>query len=144
MQYNKTADGKFEPMQRKNVDTGMGLERTLCILQGKESVYETDLFVPIVSKIEALSGKKYGANEADTRAMRIVADHVRTAVFMIGDEKGITCSNVDQGYILRRLLRRAIRFIKQLGMQQGDIAQVAAAVIERYKAAYPEIGRAHV
>ncbi len=139
MQYNKTADGKFEPMQRKNVDTGMGLERTLCILQGKESVYETDLFVPIVSEIEALSGKKYGASEADTRAMRIVADHVRTAVFMIGDEKGITCSNVDQGYILRRLLRRAIRFIKQLGMQQGDIAQVAAAVIERYKAAYPEL-----
>ncbi|MDE7394630.1 MAG: alanine--tRNA ligase, partial [Clostridiales bacterium] len=139
MQYNKTADGKFEPMPRKNVDTGMGLERTLCILQGKKSVYETDLFVPIVSKIEQLCGKAYGKDEAVTRAIRIIADHVRTSVFMIGDEKGIVCSNVDQGYILRRLLRRAIRYIKQLGMQQGDIVKVAEAVIERYKNAYPEL-----
>ena len=139
MQYNKDADGKYTPMPRKNVDTGMGLERTLCILQGKASVYETDLFVPIISAIEKLCGKKYGADENETRAMRIIADHVRTAVFMIGDEKGITCSNVDQGYILRRLLRRAIRYIKQLGMNMGDIATVAQAVIDRYEQAYPEL-----
>lgn len=142
MQYNKTADGKYVPMQRKNVDTGMGLERTLCILQGKQSVYETDLFAPIVQRIESLSGKTYGADEGQTRAIRIIADHVRTSVFMIGDEKGITCSNVDQGYILRRLLRRAIRYIKQLGMQQGDIARVADAVVDRYAAAYPELAAA--
>ena len=139
MQYNKTADGKYEPLARRNVDTGMGLERTLCILQGKESVYETDLFVPIISAIETLCGKKYGENSADTRAMRIIADHVRTSVFMLGDEKGIVCSNVDQGYILRRLLRRAIRYIKQLGMNKGDIVSVANAVISRYKDAYPEL-----
>ena len=139
MQYNKTADGKYEPMARKNVDTGMGLERTLCILQGKDSVYETDLFVPIIARIEKLCGKEYGKDAEQTRAMRIIADHVRTSVFMIGDEKGITCSNVDQGYILRRLLRRAIRYIKQLDMNQGDIVQVADAVIERYKDAYPEL-----
>lgn len=139
MQYNKTAEGKFEPLARKNVDTGMGLERTLCILQGKKSVYETDLFVPVIARIEKLAGKKYGESEADTRAMRIIADHVRTSVFMIGDEKGITCSNVDQGYILRRLLRRAIRYIKQLGMNKGDITEVAAAVIKRYEKAYPEL-----
>ncbi len=142
MQYNKTADGAYEPLARKNVDTGMGLERTLCILQGKESVYETDLFAPVIAKIESLSGKKYGADKEDTRAIRIIADHVRTSVFMIGDEKGIACSNVDQGYILRRLLRRAIRYIKQLGMQKGDAAQVASAVIERYKDAYPELAAA--
>ena len=139
MQYNKTADGKFVPLARKNVDTGMGLERTLCILQGKQSVYETDLFVPVIARIEKLSGKSYGADAQSTRAMRIVADHVRTSVFMIGDEKGIVCSNVDQGYILRRLLRRAIRFIKQLDMQQGDIVKVADAVIDRYAEAYPEL-----
>ena len=139
MQYNKTADGKYEPLARRNVDTGMGLERTLCILQGKESVYETDLFVPIISAIETLCGKKYGEKSADTRAMRIIADHVRTSVFMLGDEKGIVCSNVDQGYILRRLLRRAIRYIKQLGMNKGDIVSVANAVISRYKDAYPEL-----
>lgn len=139
MQYNKTADGKYEPLARRNVDTGMGLERTLCILQGKESVYETDLFVPIISAIETLCGKKYSENAADTRAMRIIADHVRTSVFMLGDEKGIVCSNVDQGYILRRLLRRAIRYIKQLGMNKGDIVSVANAVISRYKDAYPEL-----
>ncbi len=139
MQYNKTAEGKFEPLARRNVDTGMGLERTLCILQGKDSVYETDLFVPIIAAIEKLCGKKYGKAEEDTRAMRIVADHVRTSVFMIGDEKGIVCSNVDQGYILRRLLRRAIRYIKQLGMQKGDVVTVADAVIARYAEAYPEL-----
>ncbi len=139
MQYNKTADGKFEPLSRRNVDTGMGLERTLCILQKKESVYETDLFVPIIAAIESLCGKKYGANKEDTRAMRIIADHVRTSVFMLGDEKGVVPSNVDQGYILRRLLRRAIRYIKQLGMEKGDIVKVAEAVIERYKDAYPEL-----
>ncbi len=139
MQYNKTAEGTFEPLSRRNVDTGMGLERTLCILQGKPSVYETDIFLPIIAAIEKLSGKKYGATADETRAIRIIADHVRTAVFMIGDEKGITCSNVDQGYILRRLLRRAIRYIKQLNMNRGDIAEIANAVITRYKDAYPEL-----
>ena len=133
MQYNKTADGKFEPLKQKNVDTGMGLERTLCILQGKKSVYETDLFVPIIAKIRELSA------QSDDKAERIVADHIRTSVFIIGDERGVTCSNVDQGYILRRLLRRAIRFGRQLQLNKGDLSQIALTIIDIYKDVYPEL-----
>ncbi|MBE5731333.1 MAG: alanine--tRNA ligase, partial [Clostridiales bacterium] len=133
MQYNKTADGRFEPLAKRNVDTGMGLERTLCTLQGKKSVYDTDIFVPILAKIRELS------SNSDTKAERVVADHVRTSVFIIGDEKGVTCSNVDQGYILRRLLRRAIRFGKQLALSKGDLGKIALTVIDIYKDVYPEL-----
>ena len=133
MQYNKTADGKFEPLAKRNVDTGMGLERTLCTLQGKKSVYDTDIFVPILAKIRELS------SNSDTKAERVVADHVRTSVFIIGDEKGVTCSNVDQGYILRRLLRRAIRFGKQLALSKGDLGKIALTIIDIYKDVYPEL-----
>lgn len=139
MQFNKTADGKYEPLKQKNVDTGMGLERTLCILQGKKSVYETDLFAPIIAAIESIGSGKYGSDEETTKAIRIVADHIRTSVFMIGDEKGVACSNVDQGYILRRLLRRAVRFAKKLDVEIGKLTVVAEAVIEEYKDVYPEL-----
>lgn len=139
MQYNKTADGTFEPLKQKNVDTGMGLERTLTVLQGKKSVYETNLFAPFIGKIEELCGKKYGESEETTRAMRIVADHVRTAAFMIGDERGIACSNVDQGYILRRILRRAIRFSKTLSLPAHSLSQLASVVVDSYADAYPEL-----
>lgn len=139
MEYNKTADGKYEPLKQKNVDTGMGLERTLCILQGKKSVYETDVFAPIIAAIEQLGDKKYGESEEATRAIRIVADHIRTSVFMIGDEKGVSCSNVDQGYILRRLLRRAIRFAKKLNIGVGEISKIADVVIEEYADVYTEL-----
>ena len=138
MQYNKTADGRFEPLRQKNVDTGMGLERTLAILQGKKTVYETDVFAPIIKRIEELAGVKYGSDEQTTRAIRIIADHVRTSTFMIGDEKGIAPSNVDQGYILRRLIRRAIRYAKQLGMT-APLSAVAEVVVEEYADAYPEL-----
>ena len=139
MQFNKTVDGKYEPLKQKNVDTGMGLERTLCILQGKKSVYETDLFAPIIAAIESIGNGKYGSDEETTKAIRIVADHIRTSVFMIGDEKGVACSNVDQGYILRRLLRRAVRFAKKLDIEIGKLTVVAEAVIEEYKDVYPEL-----
>ena len=139
MQFNKTVDGKYEPLKQKNVDTGMGLERTLCILQGKKSVYETDLFAPIIAAIESIGSGKYGSDEETTKAIRIVADHIRTSVFMIGDEKGVACSNVDQGYILRRLLRRAVRFAKKLDIEIGKLTVVAEAVIEEYKDVYPEL-----
>lgn len=139
MQFNKTVDGKYEPLKQKNVDTGMGLERTLCILQGKKSVYETDLFAPIIAAIESIGSGKYGLDEETTKAIRIVADHIRTSVFMIGDEKGVACSNVDQGYILRRLLRRAVRFAKKLDIEIGKLTVVAEAVIEEYKDVYPEL-----
>ena len=141
MQYNKTAEGTYEPLTQCNVDTGMGLERTIKTLQGVSSVYETDLFAPVIEKIEELTGKKYGADEATTKAIRVVSDHIRTAVMIIGDEKGVLCSNVDQGYILRRLLRRAVRFIKQLGGGQGLLSQVARVVIDMYADVYPELAR---
>ena len=140
MEYNKTADGKFEPLKQKNVDTGMGLERTVCILQGKKSVYETDIFEPIIKSIEKLSGKNYGADEETDRAIRIIADHIRTATFMIGDENGITCSNVDQGYILRRLLRRAIRYCKHINLDSKQLPEIANVIIGEYKEVYPELG----
>lgn len=144
MQFNKTADGSYEPLKQKNVDTGMGLERTLCIIQGKKSVYETDLFAPIIAVIEEISGKKYNCGDIEvTKAMRIVADHIRTSVFMIGDEKGIAPSNVDQGYILRRLLRRAIRFAKTLGIEPGRLSSVAEAVVGEYREVYPELAANH-
>ncbi len=143
MEYNKTADGKYEPLKQKNVDTGMGLERTLCILQGKKSVYETDVFAPIIAAIEKIGDKKYGGSEEATKAVRIVADHVRTSVFMIGDEKGVVCSNVDQGYILRRLLRRAVRFAKTLNIGTGKLSSVAEAVIDEYCDVYPELKTNH-
>lgn len=143
MEYNKTVDGKYEPLKQKNVDTGMGLERTLCILQGKKSVYETDVFAPIIAAIEKIGDKKYGESDEATKAVRIVADHVRTSVFMIGDEKGVVCSNVDQGYILRRLLRRAVRFAKTLNIGTGKLSSVAEAVIDEYCDVYPELKTNH-
>ena len=139
MQYNKKEDGTFEPLAHKNVDTGMGLDRTICILQGKESVYDTDVFGGILAKIAELSGKEYGSDEQTTKAFRIVADHIRCATFMLGDEKGITPSNTDQGYILRRLIRRAIRFAGRLGIEEGKLYLIAEQVIGQYGEVYPEL-----
>lgn len=136
MQYFKNANGEFEEMQNKNVDTGMGLERTLCILNGYDSVYETDLFDFAIAKIEELSGKKYGEIEENTVAMRVVADHIRTATFMLGDVKGVTPSNMDQGYVLRRLIRRAVRFARKLDMNDNAIVEIAKLFIEKYRTVY--------
>ena len=139
MQYNKREDGTFEPLKQKNVDTGMGLDRTICTLQGKKSVYDTDVFTGILEKISALSGKQYGSDEETTRAFRIIADHIRCAAFIIGDPNGVTPSNTDQGYILRRLIRRAIRFAIKLGIPEGNLHQVAEQVIAQYQRVYPEL-----
>ncbi len=141
MQFNKNADGTFSPLKQKNVDTGMGLERALMNVQGLSSVYDTDVFTPIVKKIEELSGRKMSDADA-VRAIRVVADHVRTATFIIGDERGVTPSNVDQGYILRRLLRRAIRFGSTIGLKSGDYSKIANVVVDKYAEAYPELAAA--
>ena len=141
MQYNKTADGKYEPLAQKNVDTGMGLDRTITILQGKASVYDTDVFLPMLDEISALSGKGYQDDNETTRAFRIIADHVRCAAFMLGDEKGITPSNVDQGYVLRRLIRRAVRYALRLGIPELSLQKLAKVVINQYKTPYPELER---
>ena len=139
MQYNKQADGSFAPLAQKNVDTGMGLERTLCILNGYKSVYETDLFRNAIVKLEELSSKKYGENEETTKAMRIIADHIRTSTMLLGDQKGVTPSNVDQGYVLRRLIRRSVRFGRLIELPEGALSEVAKVYIEQYKDIYPEI-----
>ena len=141
MQYNKKADGTFEPLEQKNVDTGMGLERTICVLNGKKSVYETDLFADILKKISELSGKEYGSDDETTRAFRIIADHMRTSTFIMGDDRGVSPSNVDQGYVLRRLIRRAVRYGMGIGMPEGFTGEVAKVIIEQYKDVYPELKR---
>ncbi len=139
MQYNKTAEGKYEPLAQKNVDTGMGLERTVATLQGVPSVYDTDAFTGILSRIAELSGKNYKDSEETKKAFRIIADHMRTATFMLGDPRGVTPSNVDQGYILRRIIRRALRYAMQMGMPEMSLSKVAAAVIDTYGEVYPEL-----
>ncbi len=141
MQYNKQKDGAFIPLTQKNVDTGMGLERTICVLNGKKTVYETDAFSGIIGKIAELSGKEYGANDEDTRAFRVVADHLRTSTFILGDDRGVSPSNTDQGYILRRLIRRAVRYGMSLGLPEGFTAQIAEVIINQYKEVYPELSR---
>ena len=139
MQYNKTADGQYVPMAKKNVDTGMGLERTVCTLNGCKTVYETDAFTNIIAKISELSGKHYDDDEATTKAFRIVADHLRTSTFIMGDPRGVSPSNVDQGYVLRRLIRRAVRFGMELGMPEGFTAEIGKVVIDQYADVYPEL-----
>jgi alanyl-tRNA synthetase len=140
MQYRKTADGKFEPMERKCVDTGMGVERTITVLQGKKSVYETELFTPIIAKIEELSGKSYGGTESDDdRSVRIISDHVRTASFILGDDAAVSPSNVGAGYILRRLIRRALLHGRKLGMDKAFMAELSSVVIDIYREFYPEL-----
>ena len=141
MQYNKNAEGKYEPLAKKNVDTGMGLERTVCVLNGRKSVYEIDAFARILGRIAELSGKEYEADETTTRAFRIIADHMRTSTFILGDDRGVSPSNTDQGYILRRLIRRAVRYGMQLGMPEGFTVEIAKVIIDQYKEVYPELER---
>ena len=139
MQYFKDAEGKFTPLKQKNVDTGMGLERILRILNGKETVYDTPLFTGIIGKLEELSGKKYGVDADDTKAFRIVSDHLRAATFILGD--GVTPAKVGQGYILRRLIRRASRYMSKLGIEEACMQQIAEVVVSEYSKAYPELER---
>jgi alanyl-tRNA synthetase len=137
MQYNKDAEGKFTPLKQKNVDTGMGLERILRILNKKETVYDTPLFTGIIGKVESISGKKYGVNEDDTKAFRIVADHLRAATFILGD--GVVPAKVGQGYILRRLIRRASRYMSKLGIEDACMQSIAEVVVSEYSGSYPEL-----
>jgi alanyl-tRNA synthetase len=142
MQYNKTAEGNFEPLKQTNVDTGLGLERVLAVINGLSDNYQTELFRPLISKIEELSGQKYGTNPESDKAMRIIADHLKAATLIIGDDRGVVPSNTDQGYVLRRLIRRAIRYGRQLGINQQDItwpSLIAYEVASIYIHVYPNI-----
>ena len=126
MQYNKTEKGKYKPLKQKNVDTGMGVERTIAILNGFEDNYLTEIWQPIIKEIEKISGKKYKGNE---RTMRIIADHIKSAVFILAE--GIAPSNTEQGYILRRLIRRAVRYGRELRIKNFT-KQIAEPVFEIY------------
>ena len=137
MQYEKTENG-YKPLENKNVDTGFGFERMLLFLNNVSDVYQTDLFVPAIKILEKASGLNYGEDEKATRAMRIIADHTRTATMLIGDVNGITPSNVGAGYILRRIMRRAIRWCRQLNIDSSILNEVASVYIDEvYNEAYP-------
>lgn len=136
MQYNKLADGTYEPLAQRNVDTGMGLERVTAVLQGKASCYETEIFAPIFAEIDAVRGLAQ-APEKRTSSERIIADHLRAATFIIGD--GVTPGNVDQGYVLRRLIRRAIREGRKLGITEHFTGRIAKVVIREFGGFYHEL-----
>jgi alanyl-tRNA synthetase len=141
MSYNRSG-GVTTPLPTNNVDTGMGLERTLAVLNGAESVFETSGFRPIVRALVGVSGYSHEEIAADERllkALRVVSDHLRTAVFILGDERAVSPSNQGQGYVLRRLIRRAIRFCGILKIDAGRWAEAAQVVIENYGDAYPEL-----
>jgi len=136
MQYDKKSNGTLEILKQKNVDTGMGMERILAAVDGLDDNYKTELFLSIIKEIEDVSGKKYEENK---KSFRIIADHVKAATFIIGDEKGIAPSNVGQGYIVRRLLRRAIRHGKMIGIENNFTKLISQVVVEIYKDVYVEI-----
>lgn len=140
MQYNKKADGTFEPLTQQNVDTGMGLERVTAALQGVSSHYETELFLPMTEKIRELAHTEISSQQF-TVSSRIIADHIRAATFILGDPWGVTPSNTDQGYILRRLIRRAIRHGKMIGIQDHFTHILGDIVIQIYGEIYPELER---
>ncbi|MCL5011763.1 MAG: alanine--tRNA ligase [Candidatus Marsarchaeota archaeon] len=135
MEYNKTKEGKYEMLKQKNVDTGMGLERITAMLQGKKSIYDTELFKPILEKIKSMA-EKY-----EERSARIIADHLKAATFILGDDKKVEPSNVEQGYILRRLIRRAIRHGREIGIKENFTAETAKKVIEIYEKDYEELNK---
>ncbi|MFA6429719.1 MAG: alanine--tRNA ligase [Patescibacteria group bacterium] len=140
MQYDKQTDGAFLPLKQQNVDTGMGLERMAKVLQGVPTIFDTDALQGIMHTIAEVSGKAYNAGDQRVdRSFRIVADHVRSATFVMGDPRGVVPSNVGQGYIVRRLVRRAIREGRRLGVTGPLLEQVALAVIGAYGEAYPEL-----
>ena len=140
MQYNKTADGRYEPLKQVNVDTGMGVERTICMIQGRASVFETELFAPLMAKITELSTTPPADGATLERAHRIIADHIRTATFILGDPKGgVKPGNLGANYVLRRLIRRAVRYAKLLGIDSGFAKTLAEIVVDNYGHAYPEL-----
>ena len=138
--YQDTAGGRT-PLPAPSVDTGMGLERAMVILQGKDNIYETDLFVPIIDRVGQLTGKTYGTATDTDYAMRVVVEHARAAAFLIGD--GVVPGNEGRGYVLRRVIRRAIRYGRQLGLEEAFLTEVVEAVIPQFSAVYKELSENH-
>ncbi len=136
-QYNQDEAGNRTPLPKPNIDTGMGFERLLTILAKKSSIYDTDLFAPLLNKVSELTGKKYGINPDDDNAMRVVADHGRALAFLIAD--GVIPGNEGRGYVLRRLLRRAALFGRRLGLDKPFLSEIAGAAIKKMSHVYPEL-----
>jgi alanyl-tRNA synthetase len=142
MEFNRVDEKTLVRLPAQNVDTGMGLERTVAMLQGRKSVYETEAFTPIISTLEKLSGKTYAVAGNDPeldRSFRIIADHARTATFILGDPKAVLPSNVGAGYVLRRIIRRAVRHGRKLGIEGAFLSEPAAGIVENYSGPYPEL-----
>ncbi len=139
MQYYQDPERNRTPLPAPSVDTGMGLERAAVILQGKNNIYETDLFTPIIARVSALTGREYGADADTDFAMRVVAEHARAAAFLIGD--GVVPSNEGRGYVLRRVIRRAIRYGRRLGLTGPFLGEVEEVVIPRFQAVYGELSQ---
>ncbi|MDR1863801.1 MAG: alanine--tRNA ligase [Treponema sp.] len=140
MEYNKNAEGGYEPLARKCVDTGMGIERTVTILNGKSSVYDTEIFAPLRYAVEKAAGYAYGADPEKDKSVRIICDHLRASAFILGDPKAVSPSNLGAGYVLRRLIRRAVRHGRKLGIEGGAfLSSIAAVLIEQMKGPYPEL-----
>ena len=138
MQFNKEADGSFTELTQKNVDTGMGLERVLTIFNGKTNVYDTELFIPVMEKLkEILNGEGKVLTERDRR---IICEHTRTITFILGDPMKISPSNTEQGYILRRLIRRIIRLFKKADINTNYLCELSDVIIQQYKGTYQELG----
>ena len=136
MEYNKTPDGRYELLKQKNVDTGMGVERTVSVLQGKKNVYETEIFVPLLTKIKNLAGIQEIPDEQN-RSVRVIMDHSRTATFLLAD--GIVPRNIEQGYVLRRIIRGAIRHGRLMGIEDEFLSELSKAVIEMYSEDNPHL-----
>lgn len=141
MQYNHEPNGNFVPLKNKNVDTGLGVERVTAILEGQVDNYKSSVWKEIISKIEKISGLSYDSSEEMARSMRIIADHIRAVVMISGDEAGIAPSNTDQGYILRRLIRRMIRYAKKINIDINTNweQELAIIIIEKYSKYYSEL-----
>ena len=140
MQFNRDASGTMTPLPKPSIDTGMGLERVAAVLQGKQSNYDTDLLRPLITRVEALCGKTYGRDEEADVSMRVIADHARAATFLIAD--GVTPSNEWRGYVLRRIMRRAMRHGRMLGLEAPFLWDVTGSVVALMGDAYPEIREA--
>jgi alanyl-tRNA synthetase len=138
MQYNKTAEGVYEPLARTCVDTGMGIERTVTILNGKKSVYDTEIFGPVIAGVEKASSYRYGSDGEKDKSVRIICDHIRASAFILGDPKAVSPSNVGAGYVLRRLIRRAVRHGRKLGID-SPLSSLAAIIVDQLKGPYPEL-----
>jgi alanyl-tRNA synthetase len=140
LMFNRNPDGTDDPLEMKSIDTGMGVERTVAMLQGATNVFDTELFIPLITRVKELSSKDEFTEE-DENLIRIVVDHVRSAVMIMADDRKIGPSNVEQGYIVRRLLRKAIHSADRLGVDQGFMSSLAEIVIDMFKDLYGEVKR---